>query len=124
MNFFKIWALRDLSLAIIAFGAFEFLGGRFGYISIFSARGRGRGPEAPEKGVAGVVFFLRIPGGGVLSRTREEEGGGEGSGGCLRECGGGGGANIFFRGRNAHQGSLSQNTSIAWENWARGAATP
>ena len=70
----------------------QILGGRFGFF--FSARGMGRGSEAPERGWGGVGFILKIPEAGGSPREGE---GAEGSGGCLRFFfWGGGGLNIFF----------------------------
>ena len=68
----------------------------------FSLLGEGEGGvEAPEGG-GGSDFYGKAQEGGI-SRT----GGAEGPGGCLQRIGeflGGGGLNIFFRGRNVHQG--------------------
>ena len=55
---------------------------------IFSARGRGRGSEAPERGWEGSGFLLKIPGGG-FSQPREEEGEPRGREGVCGEFGGG-----------------------------------
>ena len=67
----------------------------------FFCSGEGKGVRGPRKGVGGVGFLLKMPGGGGVSQQRGG-GGAEGPGGCLRGIWGGG-VNIFFRGRNAHQ---------------------
>ena len=67
----------------------------------FSARGRGTGFEAPERG-EGVGVLLKIPEGGGVCQER----GGRGAGRCLRGIGGvpRGGVNIILLGgRNSHQ---------------------
>ena len=71
------------------------------FFIFFFRSGEGKGEsEAPGEGAT--IFLLKIPGGGV-SRA----GGGGGMRGREGVCGefGGGGLNIFFRGRNSHQGT-------------------
>ena len=69
---------------------------------IFSARGRGRGSEAPARGWARSVSFIENPRRGGSPR-REEEGGAGREGVCGEFGGGGGWDFFFFRGRDAHQ---------------------
>ena len=69
---------------------------------LFSARGRARGIRGDRE--RGCRFSIENPRGGIS----EEKGGGggeaaKGPGGCLQGIWGGG-LNIFFRGRNSHQG--------------------
>ena len=67
------------------------LGGRFGF---FSCSGEGKGVRGARKGVGGVSFLLKIPGGG-FSQERGA-GGAEGRGGVCGEFGGGGAKYFFF----------------------------
>ena len=71
------------------------LGGRFGYF-LFFLLGGGEGGSRRQKGVRGVAFLLKIPGGGGLPGERGR-GGAEGPGGCLQGIGGGG-VKFFFSG--------------------------
>ena len=75
-------------------------------IFIFSVRGRGKGSPRRQEGRGGGGFLCKIQeGGGSSGRVGGGEGGWEGV------CGEfflGGGLNIFFRGRNSHQGKDSQ----------------
>ena len=73
----------------------------------------GRGSPRRQKG-GGTGFLLKIPGVRGLSGER----GGEGREGVCREFPGGGGVNIFFRGRNAHQGYEPECTAVA-ATWLR-----
>ena len=68
-----------------------FLGGRFGYVLISSARGRGSDSQR-LRGRVGGFFKLKIPGEGGVS---QKGGGSEKPGGCLRGIWGGG-LNIFW----------------------------
>ena len=98
----------------IVFGGRGRLGGRFGYFLFFSDRGRGRGVRGARKGVRGVGFSLKIPGGGVC---RERGGGGGGRRGAGSLQGMGGGAKYFFSGpkfppRKAHNEIASNSGTL------------
>ena len=78
----------------------QWLGGRFGYILFFLLGGGAKGVRGAGRG-GGEGFLWKIPGvGGAVFRA----GGGGGWEGVCGEFWGGGGLNIFFRGRNSHQG--------------------
>ena len=63
----------------------ENLGGRFGYVYFFCS-GEGKRARDARKGVGGVGFLVKIPGGGF---SQQRGGGGaDGPGGCLRGIGG------------------------------------
>ena len=88
-----------------------YLGGRFD-IFFFSRSGRGKGESEARGGGVGDWFFIESPRGGGFEE-------GEGPGACLRRIGdfqgwGGGGLNIFFRGRNVHQGILKDFGGDCW----------
>ena len=90
--------------------ASDLLGGRFGYFYFFCS-GEGKGVRGPRKGVGGVGYLLKMPGG--RSPRREEEGGPKGREGVCGELGGGGGAKYFFSGPKCPP-SLKTRDSNRW----------
>ena len=79
------------------------LGGRFGYFSFFLLRG-GEGARSVSKGVGGVGFLLKMPGGGVLAGERRRGGRGVGR----VSAGNWGGGYFFF-------GAEMPTKLIVWE---------
>ena len=75
---------------------------------IFFCSGRGNGEsEAPgEGGGVDQFLFLKIPGGGGVSRRGRSRGAGRVSAANWGIFGGGGANFFFFRGRNVHQAKL------------------
>ena len=109
---------QEATVAEIQYNDFEEkLGGGFGYF-LFFLLGGGEGGVRGAGGGRGVIFCGKSQGGGVLPG-----GWGRGSEGPEGVCGegGGGGLNIFFRGRNSHQGMVvwdldGRNRAIQIEN--------